>query len=334
MKMNRSAVTLLIVGAVALWVVSSTASAGGPIIIRGVVLDPEGNPLVGATVSVVAEGSEIPRTTHSKKKGRFGIRIPDYDLVYNLKVEMEGYGVATAQVRPNPDNMPPLTVTLPPVGQAPAQAPEAPPADASESESSEPVPEISEARRAAIPVFNEGVAALEVDDMPTALEKFRQSSEIDPDFPEASQATAAVAMQLEDFASAADASENLVRLQPDNLDAIGTAYFAELMIDDIDRLIPSARRLADANSEVVSNEMLQHAQVLFDDNELAGSKALLEIIVEKEPDLAAAYLQLGLTCNMLQDMTCAIEALAKFLELAPDDSEAATAQSLLDYLKN
>ena len=327
MKMNRSAVTLLIVGAVALWVVSSTASAGGPIIIRGVVLDPEGNPLFDVEVSAVAEGSGIVVTVHSKKKGRFSVRVHDHDLTYNLKFEKKGYGVATARLRPNPDNLPPLTVTLAPVDQAPSteSAPESPP--------TEPPAEISEARIAAIPVFNEGVAALEAEDMPTALEKFRQSSEIDPDFAEASTAVAAVAMQLEDFAAAADASENLVRLQPDNLDAIGTAYFAELMINDIDRLIPSARRLADANSEVVSNEMLQHAQILFDDNELAGSKALLEIIVEKEPDLAAAYLQLGLTCNMLQDMTCAIEALAKFLELAPDDSEAATAQSLLDYLK-
>jgi len=194
--------------------------------------------------------------------------------------------------------------------------------------------ETSEARQEAIPVFNEGVAALEAKDLPTALEHFLKASEIDPDFPEAQIATAAVAMELKNFQVAADAAEEILRLQPDNVDAVGTAYFAELMIGDIDRLIPSARRLADASPELVSNEMLQHAQVLFDDNELAGSKALLEIIVEKEPDLAAAYLQLGLTCNMLQDTTCAIEALAKFLELAPDDSEAATAQSLLDYLKN
>jgi Tfp pilus assembly protein PilF len=313
---------------------ATTAFAGGPIIIRGVVLDPEGNPLIGATVSVVvAEGSEIPRTTHSKKKGKFGIRVPDYDLAYNLKFELEGYVVATVRVQPNPGNMPPLTVTLAPVGQSPAQPAVEPPAETSETPPVEPPAEISEARIAAIPVFNEGFAALEAEDMPTALEKFRQASEIDPEFPEASQATAAVAIQLKDFAAAAEASENLVRLQPDNLDAIGTAYFAELMINDIDRLIPSARRLAEANPEVVANEMLQHARVLFDENELAGSKSLLEIIVEKEPELAAAYFQLGLTCNMLQDTACAVEALERFLELAPDDPEAATAQSLLDYLR-
>ena len=192
--------------------------------------------------------------------------------------------------------------------------------------------EVSEARQEAIPVFNEGVAALDAKDLPAALEHFLKASEIDPDFPEAHIATAAIAMELKNFQVAADAAEEILRLQPDNPDAVGTAYFAELMIGDIERLIPSARRLADANPELVSNQMLQHAQVLFDDNELVGSKALLEVILEREPELGPAYFQLGLTCNMLGDVECAKQALAKFIEVAPDDPDAATAQSLLDYL--
>jgi tetratricopeptide (TPR) repeat protein len=192
--------------------------------------------------------------------------------------------------------------------------------------------EVNEARNAAISVFNEGVAALDEEDLPGALEKFRQASEIDPDFPDAARATAAVAMELEDFQTAAEAAENLVRLQPDNPDAVGTAYFAELLLGDVDRLIPSARRLAEVNPIVVSNEMLQHAQVLFDDNLLDGSRSLLEIILEHEPELAPAYFQLGLTCNMQSDAECAKQALAKFLELAPDDPDAETARSLLEYL--
>jgi len=210
------------------------------------------------------------------------------------------------------------------------------PAGTEENSAEEPQTEIegeeSAARQEAIPVFNEGVTALEAEDLPTALEFFVKSTEIDPDFPEAQIATAAVAMELKNYQVAADAAEEILRLQPDNTDAVGTAYFAELMIGDMDRLIPSARRLADANPELVPNEMLQHAQVLFDDNELAGSKALLEVILEREPELAPAYYQLGLTCNMLGDVECAKQALAKFLEVAPDDPDAAIAQSLLDYL--
>jgi tetratricopeptide (TPR) repeat protein len=209
-----------------------------------------------------------------------------------------------------------------------------PPIAAEEQEGTEAAGEAgaNEARQEAIPVFNEGVTALEAEDLPTALEHFQKASEIDPDFPEAWNATAAIAMELKNFEVAADAAEELLRLQPDNTSAMGTAYFAELMNGDIDRLIPSAQRLADASPELVSNEMLQHAQVLFDTNELVGSRALLEVILEREPELAPAYFQLGLTCNMQGDVECAKEALGKFLELAPDDPDAATAQSLLDYL--
>lgn len=192
--------------------------------------------------------------------------------------------------------------------------------------------EVDEAREKAIPVFNEGVAALETKDMQTALERFREASRIDPNFPDAQIATAAVAMELKNFQIAADAAEEIVRLQPENVDAIGTAYFAELMIGDIDRLIPSAKRLADANPEIVPNEMLQHAQVLFDDDEFDGSRLLLEVILERQPELAPAFFQLGLTCNMQGDSECAKNALGRFLELAPDHPDAAIAQSLLDYL--
>lgn len=193
--------------------------------------------------------------------------------------------------------------------------------------------EYNEAREEAIPVFNEGVTALEAEDMPTALEHFRRASEIDPDFAEASKAMAAVAMELEEYQAAAYAAENLVRLEPDNVDAIGTAYFAELLLGDIERLIPSARRLADANPDVVSREMLQHAGVLFDEDLLEGSKSLLEVVLEKEPDLAPAHFQLGLTCNSMGDVECAKGAFQRFLELAPDGADAATAKSLLEYLE-
>ncbi len=193
--------------------------------------------------------------------------------------------------------------------------------------------DVNEVRNAAISVFNEGVAALDEEDLPAALEKFRQASDIDPDFPDAARATAAVAMELEDFQTAADAAENLVRLQPDDADAIGTAYFAELLLGDVDGMIPFARRLAEVNPMVVSNEMLKHAQILFEDGVLDGSRALLEIIVEREPGLAAAHFQLGLTCNALGAAECTKHSLGTFLEIAPDDPDAETARSLLEYLR-
>ena len=333
MKSSRASLVSIVIGAVILVFSSTVASGGSSVTIRGTVADLEGNPLSGVEVSAVAEGSEIVVTARSKKNGKFSIKMPDSDVIYNLTFEKEGYVAATASLRPDPDDPQSVTVTLPPVGEdSPAESSPENTAAATVSGAPDPAQEVTEARTAAIPVFNEGVAALEAEDIPTAFEHFLKAAEIDPDFPEAWNAAAAIALELKDFQIAADAAEEILRLQPDSLDAMGTAYFAELMIGDIERLIPSARRLADTNPELVSNQMLQHAQVLFDDNELVGSKALLEVILEREPELGPAYFQLGLTCNMLGDVECAKQALAKFIEVAPDDPDAATAQSLLDYL--
>lgn len=311
MKPRRVVARVIVTGTLVLGMLSSNAIAGGPVTVNGSVTDINGNPLRDVEVSALAQGSDNSISAHSKRNGQFSIKLDDFDLMYKLTFTKEGFEPASTEFIPGPEELSPLDVTLALADQTPN----------------------TEERDRAIPVFNEGVAALELDDKAAALEKFRQASEIDPDFAEAAAATAAVAMDLEDFATAADAAENLVRLQPENLGAISTAYFAELMIADMERLIPSARRLADANPEVVSNEMVQHARVLFDKDELSGSRSLLELVIEKQPETAAAYLQLGLSCNMLGDSACAKDALGRYLELAPDGPDAATAQSLLDYLQ-
>lgn len=308
MKPGRVAARVIVSGMVALGMLASSAVAGGPVTVKGTVTDINGNPLRGVEVSAIAEGSDKSFTAQTKKNGQFSIKLDDFDLLYKLTFTKEDFEPASTEFVPGPEELSPLDVTLALVN-------------------------LTEQRELAIPVFNEGVALLESGDNSAALEKFREASEIDPDFVAAANATAAIAMELENFKVAADAAENLARLQPENVTAISTAYFSELMLLDMERFIPSARRLADASPEVVSDEMLQHARVLFDNEELAGSRTLLELIIEKEPETAGAFLQLGLVCNMLGDSACAKDALGQYLELEPDGPDAATAQSLYDYLQ-
>jgi len=193
-------------------------------------------------------------------------------------------------------------------------------------------PADSEQRLAAIPVFNEGVDALQAKDNTTALVKFQQAAELDPEFMDAYRGIAAVALELEQYEIAADAAENMLKLDPTNDDAVGTAYYADFMAGNTKRMVVSADRLARTDPEVVSDEMLQHATVAFGQNAIEQARALLEVIVSHQPDLAEAQLQLGLVCNSLGDVECAKPALNRFLELAPDDPESTTARSILEYL--
>jgi hypothetical protein len=329
---TRTITTLAAIAAtVAMALASGTAFGGGAITIRGQVVDLEGNPLPDAQVRAIVEGGTIPFHVTTSEKGAFAIRVPDWDDVYVLTFSREGYGVAEVRFRPNPDRMAPLTVTLAPTAPA---APGPPSTDGNDdpqpppAEESTPTPE---QRSEAVPIFNEGVELLQAGDRASALARFREASEIDPTFPEPYRAIAAVAVEDADYATAADAAEALVGFEPDNVTAIGTAYFSELMLGDLGRLIPSARRLAEANPGIVADEMLQHAGVLFDNGNPAGAKALLEVILEHRPDLPEAHLELGLACNALGDSGCAETALSQFLELAPDHPDADMARSLLQF---
>jgi hypothetical protein len=117
MNSGHTRLALVVVAVAFSGMVANTAFAGGPVVLRGVVLDPEGNPLAGATVLAVAKGSDIQRTTRSNKKGKFGLRLPDCDPIYRLTIELEGYFDGVAELRPDPENNPSLTVTLVPVGE-------------------------------------------------------------------------------------------------------------------------------------------------------------------------------------------------------------------------
>jgi Tfp pilus assembly protein PilF len=308
-------------------VVASTVVAGGPTMIRGKVVDSAGDPLAGVAIQAVADGLEAPVTASTKKKGTFALRVPDWDATYRVTFTLDGYTTAEATVRQDPDNPPPITITMTESSEQsppPTPTPTPPPTDGA-------APSVSEQRVAAIPVYNEGVDALEADDAATALAKFQQAAEIDPAYAQAYRAIAAVALEAGEYAMAADAAETYLTFDPDDGDAVGTAYYAELMIGDTDRMAASARRLAELNPEVVPNELVQHSVALFENNQNVQSRALLEVILELEPDLPEAQLQLGLTCNALGDVGCARTALSRFLELAPDDPNAPTAEALLEY---
>jgi tetratricopeptide (TPR) repeat protein len=292
-------------------------------------VDTEERPLAGVEITALAEGGERPTVATTNKKGVFVLGVPDSEDTYVLTAALDGYVTATAKVRQDPEDPVAVNFTLP------KKSPPASGADTLDTpaEDAETVVGVTDARRAAaIPVFNQGVTALEADDYPTALAAFQSAAELDPTFPDAYRAIAAAALEMEDYATAADAAEKVLEFDPDNVGAMGSAYYAELLMGDGERMVVSARRLADADPGIVSNQFVQHSVALFEDAQYALSKALLEIIVEREPDLSSAQFQLGLTCNMLGDTACAKAALARFLELDPDNPDADTARSLLQYL--
>ena len=305
--------------------------AAQPITIHGKVETEEGEPLAGVVITAVAQvaGSEpITVTAITKKKGAFKLQVPDWDQSYTITAELEGYAIGEVTYRPNPNEQVTLSFTLPTLDET-TTTDETPEVDA-QVEDEPTQAEIQ--RMAAIPVFNEGVDALQANDHATALAKFQEAAVLDPDFQEAYRGVAASALELKDYPVAANAAEKIIEMDPNNEEAVGTAYFAEMMAGNVDRMVVSAERLGQLNPALVSGEMLQHAEVLFKNNKTAQSRALLEVLVGLQPELAAAQFQLGLVCNTQGDARCTQKALGAFLELEPDSPDAGTARALLEYV--
>ncbi len=302
--------------------------AAGPGTVNGKVTDPEGNPLDDVEVSALAEGSSLPGVVHTNKKGKFGIRVPDRALIYEITFSLDGYEDVVARIRPKMEGLTYVEVVMSPV-QAPVVTGDSP-------QPTPPPPigeEISEQRQAAISVFNDGVTSLNEEDLATATARFREASDIDPEWAEPYRALAAVGMEAKDYATAAKAANALLQREPDNVQGLRTAYFANYMIDDMGAFIAAAQRLVELNPPMVEGEMLDNARTMFESNSISFARGLLEVIIGARPELADAHYLLGLCCNAQADETCVVGAFNRFIDLAPDSPDAPTAQAMIDYYR-
>jgi Tfp pilus assembly protein PilF len=307
------------------------AGAGAPGTIQGKVRNEQGEPLGGVLVMVTTESSSIPLEATTRKKGTFLVRTPDRSEIYEVRCRLDGYADTVVYVQPTSAEIAFVEISM---ARSAAVVERAETAALTPTPTPRPVAEqVSEQRQAAIPVFNAGVEALEAGELAAAAEQFRQAAEIDPEFSAPHRALAAIAMEREDYAEAAEASERLLELEPDDVEGARTLYFAVLMLGDTERLTPAARRLATTDATVVETEMSSHARQLFENNQFELARTLLEVIVEVRPDLAEAHYRLGLCCNSLGDAECAKPEFQTFLELAPDHPDAATARAMIEYLK-
>jgi tetratricopeptide (TPR) repeat protein len=163
--------------------------------------------------------------------------------------------------------------------------------------------------------------------------KFAEAAAVDPEFQAALDALAGLALEKKDYATAADASEKLLHLQPDDLRVLQIAYVAHYMTGNVERLASAARRLAELDPPMVERDMIRNAKSSFEGGKLALCRALMEVTVEARPDFAESQLQLGLCCNADGDSSCAREAFTSFLELIPEHADAEMVRSLLEYLE-
>lgn len=192
---------------------------------------------------------------------------------------------------------------------------------------------IDQSGDAAAIVFNEGAAAYRVGDTKTAMDRFYKALEIDPNLTPALEGLAGIYARQGDYAKAAEMSERYLALEPQGLAMLRLRWEVYRALGDQEKEDQALQALAAVDTEVLADQILKQASEQFDQGDVVAAKEGFEKVLALDPDHASAHYRYAL-CLISEDQGAqAKEHLARFLELAPEHSEAGNARDMLGYLE-
>jgi Tfp pilus assembly protein PilF len=192
---------------------------------------------------------------------------------------------------------------------------------------------LGQGRDSAAFAYNEGVAALQVGDDATAEERFEEALSLDSQMGPALLGLAAIRLRQGALAEAVELCERLLALEAQNETALRMRWQAYQSLGDEEKAEAAFADLAAADPTAVAEEIYTQAVELF---EAGNSEAALDAfrrVVKIDPDRARTYYYLGLCYVNLGETAMAKENLQKFIDMAPDDPEVATANEMLSFLQ-
>lgn len=186
---------------------------------------------------------------------------------------------------------------------------------------------------AAALIYNEGVAALKAGDKATAKQRFAQAVEAQPDLAPAWNALAILQFNDGEYAAAAAAAERFLALEAGDLQAMRIRYDAYRLLGDTARAEEAFADLAGSDPKVVGQWFFDAGVELFDSGDPQAAAGQFEQALRLDPDNPDAHFRLALCYVNVDEPAKAREHFTRFLELAPEHPEAATAQQMLAYLE-
>lgn len=182
----------------------------------------------------------------------------------------------------------------------------------------------------AVGVYNEGAVASQQGDYDTALAKFLQAAELNPELGQAHSGAASILYNQQKFDEAYAAAERALALEPGDRQGIRIKYLSL----DAKGQIDEALKVWDAYKEIdpdgAVDLLYRRADLDFQGGDNPRAQEALLKVLELKPDFARGHYTLGLVYSGT-DPAKAKEHLLKFIELAPDDPEVPAAKEILAY---
>jgi tetratricopeptide (TPR) repeat protein len=288
------------------------------------VTDEKGAPVEGAKVTLTRKGTAYKIEKVSDAKGQVMLLVLDATQEYLLHIEKGGYGPYDGPVKPKISDTVHLSFTLPAI-TPPAATAEAP-------------KELSGADQAVV-AYNEGVTALKGGNVAAALPSLEKAASLNPKLPEAQVALAEAYLDQKRYGDALAAADRFLALKPGDTEGLRARYDALKGAGDADKAREALDALAAADPKSGEaavryfNEGAERARA----NKLEDAAVFFEKAVRiapADPRFAKAHYVLGLTyAKDDAKKEAAKEQLNTFLQMAPNDPDAATAKEMLAYLK-
>ena len=188
---------------------------------------------------------------------------------------------------------------------------------------------VASARR----LYNEGGEAFQAGDKETALSKFQQAAELDPSLTDAHHAIATLEYGKGNHEASAAAAEKALELGSDDLRTLRVLYDAYDALGRTEQLAEIAPRLAAVDPDFGGPKLLEQAAALWNAGQSEKAAQLARLALSMDGSLGKAYYFIGLQHLSGGESAEAKAALSKFVEMAPEDPEAATAKEMMTYIE-
>jgi len=303
--------------AAALALVATPVAAQSTGMVRGQVLDAQGQPVENATIKIdMATGTSRHFETKSNKKGEFvqiGLPPGDYKVVAEKdKVASNESGGRVSISRP-------LEVRLVLGAGGPSKADAAKTAELKKS-------------------FEEGVAASRAGNHDEAIAKFQAAAAINEKCFDCYYNIGFSYAQKKDYAQAEENYKKALEVKPDYAEAyngLANIYNAQRKFD---LAAEASKKAMDSTPGLAGgagnpDAMFNQGVILWNAGKIPEAKKQFEAVVAAKPDHAEAHYQLGMALVNEGNLQGAAAEFDKYLQLAPTGPNAATAKSLLAQLK-
>lgn len=187
-------------------------------------------------------------------------------------------------------------------------------------------------RETAVRIYNLGAETSRAGDRDGAVAYFKRAIEVDPTLDQAYAAMGQVLLVKKSYKEAAQSVEPVLARNPKNLEALTIRYEALKAAGDKAGAAAAQEAMKAAQASMNPDDLFKQGVALYNANNMVDAVAAFQMAITVNPKHAKSHYMLGLAYAGT-DAAKAKEHLTKFLELAPDDPDAAQAKEMLTYLK-